>query len=273
MSYTKESCNALTTELCAYKSRAENMSKKLAEINGRLAKGAETKTCLTECCERLAALSDADHIRRDATETNVRATTKRMLARLERAESDVADEQRKVARREEALRGMMDLATVYSRGAKRCVDGLRADNDRLVDELETSRATVDALCAQVAALDACGPGEGPGERGNDEDDDEDEDRGQACSESVSTSMSVDDSFVVGSRSNPAFVDGFPVDGLLPWSSVLFSSVLVSSVLMSSSTDGASDSDGHAVSSGSLSLNEMFCKYAANSENCRTVSEQ
>lgn len=253
------------------------MSKELAEINGRLAKSAETKACLTECCKQLAALSEADHVIRDATETDVRATTKRMLAQLDRAESDVADEQRKIVRREEALREMMNQAVVYSQGAKSCVDGLRAENDRLLGELETSRVAVDALCAQVAALDAprppsTGPGEGRGEREKDDgasseaqgrrDDGEDNDHRQACSESVSTLMSVDDSFVVGSRSNPAFVDDFTVDGLLPWSSAL-----------SSSTDVTGDPDADAASTKSfaagrhaLSLNEMFCKYATNPEN-------
>lgn len=136
------------------KIRVDGMLRKLTDVNGQLSKSSETQTSLNECCKKLTALSEVDQNRRDETEADVWATVERMSALLNRVESDCVHEQRMIERRLEFLKKITAQASVYSEHSKKCVDRMRVDNKRLIDELESSKVTVDALCAQVAALSA-----------------------------------------------------------------------------------------------------------------------
>lgn len=133
----------LIDEVSAYKEQVEKMSIELDDVNDQLAQSAKTEDCLKRALDNLTVLAEAERMRRDRDETELRKTVNQLMAELDKVQQE-KDRLRSVETK-------ISIEMMHNESAQD--EALRTENARLQAELGASGIVVATLQSKVFDLE------------------------------------------------------------------------------------------------------------------------
>ncbi|CAH1736707.1 plasminogen-binding group A streptococcal M-like protein PAM isoform X2 [Aphis gossypii] len=141
--YMEMCTKKLIDEVSAYKEQVEKMSRELDDVNDQLAQSALTEDCLKRGLDNLTVLAEAERMRRDRDETELRKTVNQLMAELD-----------KVQQEKDKLRSVEAKYSVEMMHNESAQDeALRTENARLQAKLGASGIVVATLQSKVFDLE------------------------------------------------------------------------------------------------------------------------
>ncbi|XP_050063932.1 M protein, serotype 6-like [Aphis gossypii] len=141
--YMEMCTKKLIDQVSAYKEQVERMSIELDDVNDQLAQSALTEDCLKRALDNLTVLAEAERMRRDRDETELRKTVNQLMAELD-----------KVQQEKDKLRSVEAKYSVEMMHNESAQDeALRTENARLQAKLGTSGIVVATLQSKVFDLE------------------------------------------------------------------------------------------------------------------------
>lgn len=133
----------LIDEVSAYKEHIEKMAIELDDVNDQLAQSVKTEECLQRGLDNLTVLAEAERMRRDRDEMELRQTVNQLMAELD-----------KVQQEKDRLRSVETKISVeMMHNESEQDEALRTENARLQAELGASGIVVATLQSKVFDLE------------------------------------------------------------------------------------------------------------------------
>ncbi|XP_025207238.1 paramyosin-like [Melanaphis sacchari] len=141
--YMEMCTKKLIEEVSAYKEQIEKTSIELDDINNQLAKSAKMEDCLKRCVDNLTVLAEAERMRRDREESELRKTVNQLTAKL--------DEVQQEKDRLRSVEAKISVEMMHHESAQN--EALRTENARLQAKLGASGIVVATLQSRVFDLE------------------------------------------------------------------------------------------------------------------------